>query len=84
MSLKEKLRARGIARFAARPADEQGRIRDFFEQHPESRHAYLLFDGRIIDERRYQRQATSRTAQLLAIATDGFPELISRAIAEAR
>lgn len=50
----------------------------FFAAHPESTGAYLFYDGRIIDVQEYQRRMTSRTAQLVAIFSDGFPVSVSR------
>ena len=55
------------------------RQRAWFAENPEAEHAYFFFDGHMVEESVHRSQMTSRTAQLVAIATDGFPVLISRA-----
>jgi len=53
-------------------------LRAWFESHPNAMYAYEFFDGRIIEESAYVASLTSRTARLVAIASDGFPALRSR------
>lgn len=78
MTIHERLRERARKQFEARPPEEQERIRKFFAENPESIGAYMFFDGRMIDCDVYRKRMTSRTAQLVAIATDGFPVGVSR------
>jgi hypothetical protein len=54
------------------------RAQRYFAANPAVDYAYLFFDGRIIPEETFRRRMTSRTAQLVSIALDGFPVLISR------
>jgi hypothetical protein len=49
MSIQERLRQRAKEQFARRPAEEQERIRDYFEQNPHSVGAFMFYDGRFID-----------------------------------
>jgi hypothetical protein len=50
----------------------------FFRSNPTSQECFLFFDGRMLDADTYRAKMISRIAQLVAIATDGFPLLVSR------
>ena len=68
---------------ARRPAytltiDQRDAVLHYFEAHAASDAVYLFYDGRVLDADEYQRQMTSRTAQLVAIARDGFPIVVGR------
>lgn len=78
MNIHERLRQRARAQFAARPPDEQARIRKFFTDHPDSAGAFMFYDGRMEDSDAVRARMTSRTAQLVSIATEGFPVPVSR------
>jgi len=58
--------------------EERITLEAFFREHPTSASVYFMWDGRIVDAEQYRRRMTSRTAQLVAIATDGFPVMVSR------
>lgn len=77
-AIQERLRQRAKDQFNARPLEEQARIRAFFEQNPDSKGAFMLFDGRMEDCDSVHKRMTSRTAQLVSIATEGFPVPVSR------
>lgn len=53
-------------------------LQAWYDANPEAENAYSFYDGRIIEESKYAKTMTSRTAQLVAIITDGFPALTSR------
>lgn len=76
LTLRERLQLRCPAWL---PTETQRRaIERFFQTHPDARDAYYFFDGRLVDGDTYRGRMTSRTAQLVAIATDGFPVNVSR------
>jgi prepilin-type processing-associated H-X9-DG protein len=53
-------------------------LRNYFNSNPDSLAVYLFFDGHIEDVEAYTRRLINRTAQLVSVAADGFPVLISR------
>lgn len=57
---------------------ERLRLEAFFLAHPESEAVYFFSNGLVRDDKEEQRRMFSRTAQLVAIATEGFPVLVSR------
>lgn len=59
-------------------ATETNDLRAFFDTHPEATFAYVFFDGRIEEDVAFFARLSSRTAQLVSIATEGFPVLRSR------
>lgn len=58
--------------------EELVRLDAFFAAHPEADEVYYFYDGRVIEGAAYRARMTSRTAQLVAIATDGFPVNLHR------
>ena len=54
----------------------------FFDANPSAQFAYVFWDGRVIEDKAYASRMTSRAAGLVAIASDGFPMLVSRRTAK--
>jgi hypothetical protein len=55
--------------------------REYFEAHPDETLVYVCYGGRVVGERQIARECSTRTGQLVVIATLGFPMAISRNIA---
>ncbi len=77
LTLSEQLRWSRYPAFLPTEPERQA-LEAFFREHPTSTSVYFMADGRIVDAEAYRRRMTSRVAQLVAIATDGFPVLVSR------
>jgi hypothetical protein len=52
--------------------------RTFFSSHPDYNGVYVCQDGRTIPEAQMLKLCSSRTGQLVAISTVGFPVYVSR------
>jgi hypothetical protein len=50
----------------------------YFDRNPSVDYAYLFFDGHFEADYEVQARLTSRVAQLVSIASDGIPMLVSR------
>lgn len=57
---------------------ERVKLEAFFMENPDSEAVYFFYSGLIRDVKEEQRRMFSRTAQLVAIATEGFPVQVSR------
>lgn len=78
MSLLDRLRTRPPYFLPSLTGARDLAIKAFFDAHPESEDVYLSYDGRVEDGNHLRKRMTSRTAQLVSIATEGFPINIGR------
>lgn len=85
-AMKQKLRERRDRDGSVpRLTDDQARkIKQAFSDHPEWDDVYLFWDGAVRGGEEYRRSMTSRTAQLVAIASTGFPACVSRGHSQIR
>lgn len=79
MNIHEKLATRGVA-FSLTP-EELKKVEEVFANRPING-IYLFYDGKIREEKEFIASLTSRVAQLVSIATEGFPIHISRSSIE--
>lgn len=78
MTTLENIKARALATPLPWPEAERLRILAWFEAHPDVTHAYLFYNGTLRSEQAETAAMFSRTAQLVSIALEGVPVMVSR------